>query len=762
MLFSNGLSSLKYHLLLRGNARARRGRRRARSTPELMQLEDLCLLSAFVPTFPTNPTTGLPMGTMQSPGLGSVVYAFAQDPNHPDPTLPAAKLFTIMNNSSDVIFPILYGSNSTADLTAGQVVRVTGSGGTGYMGTFNVTFSNSHGGTAATAVLAGNNNIFGVQSFTAGSGYQPGDQVTVASIKPIGGSVVGTDANIQAFTSQVTQGQTPQLSLYDPKDPLNDTYRGYIGEYINGQYELGLQPGHQVTVQVPIAFWDGGRQFMVDNGPVPLTSQYDPGYPLQSNTEWSYNPSATPNTLAGLGPGLSYIVYPTASNKMPLYGADFADPNTGYANPNGVVMWYHEVTGGKPHVFPDNLPAVITEASLRDPKQPKIAPDMPPSETQLIDNYDVSYVDTLGLPASMEATLVPSTPPTSGSGQYAWTGADQSTTDMQQSVANFTTNNTSVSTNPNGVNGLGSYFGGLGWDQFYLPPDNNSTAANISITNIINTSTTGRDAVTILTASTAGLVNGAAVSISGVTGRIALNNTWIISNVTPNSFALTGIAQDGSTAGFASATWSAFQTTGIDLQKLAAGSDALALSPNVNSPSPFDSTKFNLVSGGTNYTIDTTSTGLATMGTTTITGVLATQALKMVAGMLWNPGNNLAGTQLFPTGTTISSIAPDGLGMGNYTITMSAAATATGSPGFSGVGGSFAFAGSQYTSANTPDGKPTSMPGSIPANSTLMTIDPNVGMYLRPECWSRAVRFPQAHTSPRPLVAFPRTSRQSR
>ena len=126
MLFSNWLSSLKYHLLLRGNARARRGRRRARSTPELMQLEDLCLLSAFVPTFPTNPTTGLPMGTMQSQGLGSVVYAFPQDPNHPDPTLPAAKLFTIMNNSSDVIFPILYGSNSTADLTAGQVVRVDG------------------------------------------------------------------------------------------------------------------------------------------------------------------------------------------------------------------------------------------------------------------------------------------------------------------------------------------------------------------------------------------------------------------------------------------------------------------------------------------------------------------------------------------------------------------------------------------------------------------------------------------------------------
>ena len=121
------------------------------------------------------------------------------------------------------------------------------------------------------------------------------------------------------------------------------------------------------------------------------------------------------------------------------------------------------------------------------------------------------------------------------------------------------------------------------------------------------------------------------------------------------------------------------------------------------------------------------------MGQPTITGVLAAQALQMVVGMLWSPANNAAGQQLFPTGTTIVSIAPDGLGMGNYAITMSAAATATGSPGQAGVGGSFAFVGSLYTSATTPTGQPTTTPGSIPMNSNIMTIDPNIGMYLRPE-----------------------------
>ena len=61
--------------------------------------------------------------------------------------------------------------------------------------------------------------------------------------------------------------------------------------------------------------------------------------------------------------------------------------------------------------------------------------------------------------------------------------------------------------------------------------------------------------------------------------------------------------------------WQAVQTTGIDVQKLAAGSDAMTLSANVNSPSQFDATKFNLESGGTVYNISTLSTGLATMGT---------------------------------------------------------------------------------------------------------------------------------------------------
>ena len=308
---------------------------------------------------------------------------------------------------------------------------------------------------------------------------------------------------------------------------------------------------------------------------------------------------------------------------------------------------------------------------------------------------------------------------------------------MQQAVANFTTNNTSVSTN----NGLGTYFSGLGWDQFYLPPDSGAITQG-TITQVNNTDTSGNVPITIITnSSTAGLVNGAAVTITGVTepnasepNKNRINGNWIISNLTPTSFALVGVFQDGESITLTSAAWKAVQTTGIHVEKLAAGSDAMTLSANVGSPSLFDATKFNLESGGTVYGINTLSTGLATMGTPYITGVLAAQALQMTAGMLWSPatnGPNGTGPKLFPNYTTILSIAPDG--MGAYTITMSANATATGSPGSSTTGGSFAFVGSQYSSATTPAGQPTSTPGSIPANSNVMTIDANVGMYLRPE-----------------------------
>jgi hypothetical protein len=737
MLFSNWLSSLKYRWLLGGNARVRRGRRRARFTPELMQLEDRCVPSGFTPVLPTQ-------GTVQNDpkGLNAVVYTPQGDPNFNQANLPAAKLVTIMNNSSNVVFPIFYGANSTADNTAGTVVNVVlNNPGSGYNSAqppkVVIKDLTNHGNTTATATVNASGiingvggGLFGLTLTSGGSGYKPTDQLQVTFDDSANGNK-GSGATATAFVSQVTQNGV--ASLYDPKDPLNNTFRGYVGEIVNGQYQLGLQPGHQVTVMVPITFWDGGRVYMVDNGSVPLTSQFDPGYPLQPNSEWTYNPSLTPNALAKIGAGLSYIVAPTAGDPTPLYGADFADPTTGYANPNGVVMWYHETPfpgqANPAHDFGFGVPAVLTEATFRDPKQPFIAPDMLPSQIQTINNYDVSYVDSLAVPSSMEATLVPTIPATPGPDQFTWLGSDLSTTQMQQAIQAFTTNNTSVnSPSPPNPNGLGTYFGGLGWDQFYMPPDNNSTASG-TISQIINPSSPNNDIpVTIITTSTAGLVSGGAVTISGVTGQTALNSTWIISNITPTSFALTNIAGDGTTS--SGGSWTAFRTTGVHLQKLPAGYDTITQSSNLNVLSQFDATRYSLVSGGTQANISTLSTGVSTAGSNTIQNVSTAIARQLVVGMLWSPVNPPSSqTPYFPNGTTISSIQIGTTGNNDSTITMSNKANASGSPGFPGAGGSWTFEGSQYSTANSPP----SLQGSIGPNSNLITgIDPNVGMYLRP------------------------------
>ena len=74
----------------------------------------------------------------------------------------------------------------------------------------------------------------------------------------------------------------------------------------------------------------------------------------------------------------------------------------------------------------------------------------------------------------------------------------------------------------------------------------------------------------------------------------------------------------------------------------------------MNSPSPFDSTKFNLVSGGTVYNVDTTSTGLATMGQTTMPlAFLRRKPSKWWLVECYGVTDNADGQQLFPTfGTT--------------------------------------------------------------------------------------------------------------
>jgi hypothetical protein len=246
---------------------------------------------------------------------------------------------------------------------------------------------------------------------------------------------------------------TVLAARYDSLDPFDQGYRGYIGEQVGNQVNLGLQPHHQLTLKVPLVVWDGGRLSFIDAGPNGAQSPTDPFNPLNpDSTVWSFDKTA-----------LTYIV-----------NADFADPASGpsSANANGKVMWYHAIV---PIDFNTAAPVQLSEWSIRDAQQFKYAPDMGLDQLDPILNYDVSYVDNLTLPVVMEATNSNTSIPTNYTGPtippqpYGALGADVSVQQMQQSFAAFT------ATTPGQNNSLlGTYFGGKGYDKYYFPPGLNN------------------------------------------------------------------------------------------------------------------------------------------------------------------------------------------------------------------------------------------------------------------------------------------------
>ncbi len=76
----------------------------------------------------------------------------------------------------------------------------------------------------------------------------------------------GQNSNQGEAHSTVTGLDYTGTGEYDPYDPTTQDYRGYIG-YTDGTNDLaGLQPGHSITITVPMVFWDSGRIFFSTDG----------------------------------------------------------------------------------------------------------------------------------------------------------------------------------------------------------------------------------------------------------------------------------------------------------------------------------------------------------------------------------------------------------------------------------------------------------------------------------------------------------------
>jgi hypothetical protein len=259
------------------------------------------------------------------------------------------------------------------------------------------------------------------------------------------------DPNSNTLASNKTVG------LYDPYDPVNREYRGYIGYEQGGRFYFGLKRGQSILVRVPLVFWNGAR--------------------IGIGTDGQYlTPSRLPNPLR----------YDRNGHRS-IAKAETSDDTI----PNGVVMWYRAQIAEAPN---DDTEDQLAEWTIRDHRylvNPQITAktnhEIPDNQLVTLINYDVSNVDNLYLPLAMEANDVWVVPQKSGTGPtpnrtgwrpgsnpdvYGWTGATNTIGFLQNRIRAFTAGDNQL---------LGRYFGGKGWPFYNIPNPTNDPDAPIKI-----------------------------------------------------------------------------------------------------------------------------------------------------------------------------------------------------------------------------------------------------------------------------------------
>jgi hypothetical protein len=238
-------------------------------------------------------------------------------------------------------------------------------------------------------------------------------------------------------------------NYYDPQDFHNQEYRAYVG-YVDatGQH-LGLPAGAKITFRVPLVFWDSARGYIVTDG-----ADLIPADPVNDSNPFRYDPNSTRGVSVSTDPGNPWVTQFDAN---------------GSGATAGLVMFYH---AERPQGIALDAPAQLTEFTIRSPYLTHWLTEKEVAETTVEYNYDVSYVDSLTAPISMEAVDVPvpipnnPNPPTIGK-NYGWAGSNltNGTPDtpgtMQHFIYGFVNNTGEAS--------IGNYFGGKGWPEYYNP-----------------------------------------------------------------------------------------------------------------------------------------------------------------------------------------------------------------------------------------------------------------------------------------------------
>lgn len=273
--------------------------------------------------------------------------------------------------------------------------------------------------------------------------------------------VVYTDAALVAAQRTVTiRNTTPDTTYYpfirggndgftevdgqkvpwDGKDQVCDVtapngkqqcqeFRAYIGyqDTSTGQNYFGVKPNTEVTFHVPIALWDSSRIFMA--------------------TDATYFTNSLDTSAANINNPFSYFRFEDDKTTQTRRFVDDDKSRVSGMTKEGtkpVVMYYNSrsvLPLGNPNFFTgqvapvDDAPTQLMEFSLRDPIQHVFDSRLP---SQLITDYDISYVDSMLLPVALEAPDVPA-----GSNRpYGYVGTAESPEAIQAAIQVFTTDRT--------------------------------------------------------------------------------------------------------------------------------------------------------------------------------------------------------------------------------------------------------------------------------------------------------------------------------
>jgi len=283
-----------------------------------------------------------------------------------------------------------------------------------------------------------------------------------------------TDQTIYPFLYDANNGFAG--GPYDPFDAHAQEYRLYVGYQSEGTNYLGLQAQSSISFAVPLVFWDSGRISIATDG-----SNLLPTTNGQVNTKTNKNTQNVENPFHFE----FYNLDNTPTQIVTVGGITVTNLQTNTESSIGVLMYYHcsDTPGEDPGL---DSPIQLIEFTIRDKDFLQKVNDYdqatfgtPIDSGQIITliNYDVSFVDHLLLPVAMQANQVPVIDAVTNSvlatPDFGWIGAansylgDTNPPSLQAVVTSFTGNTS--------VNGLGTYFDGLGWPSFFNP---NYSASN--------------------------------------------------------------------------------------------------------------------------------------------------------------------------------------------------------------------------------------------------------------------------------------------